>query len=96
MRVLIHRGRKMKTLSLRQIPKEVASIVEETAQKRHLSLNRAVISLLEEMTGHGRVRERKREYHDLDHLAGRWSQKELRTFDENLSKQRVIEKELWR
>ena len=34
-------------------------------------------------------------YHDLDHLAGSWSEQEAAEFDRALAEQRRIDPELW-
>ncbi len=55
-------------------------------------MNKTVIRLLELATG---LAGRKRRHHDLDHLAGRWSAEEARTFERELARHRRIDPELW-
>jgi hypothetical protein len=72
----------------------VAKAVKDKARKENLSLNRAVIRLLEEATGDKRAI--KAVHHDLDHLAGRWSEEEYRQFMAALAEQRQVDPEMWR
>ena len=60
-----------------------------------MSINKVVISLLEERTGKDEKKKHKKIHHDLDHLAGKWSTDEYRGFSKTLHLQRGIDKELW-
>ena len=82
------------TITVRNLPPAVAKAVRDRARKENLSLNRAVICLLEEATGGPRAR--KVVHHDLDHLAGRWSEEEYQQFMTALAEQRPIDPEMWR
>ena len=83
----------MNAITVRNLPPAVVKAVKERARKEKLSLNRAIVSLLEEATG---TRQGKKVlHHDLDHLAGRWSEQEYREFMEALSEQRRIDPEMW-
>ena len=87
----------MKQITLRDIPGDISKVIEKKAKKEHLSLNKAIISLLEKATGAASTKTSKKKlYHDLDHLAGAWSRKEADSFEKNLQGQRTIDKELWR
>lgn len=84
----------MKQITLRGLPKEVEKVVEKEAERKGLSLNRAIVSLLERaVTGKGKTGEKKKKvlYHDLDHLAGLWSREEAASFDKDLALQRKVE-----
>jgi hypothetical protein len=68
----------------------------EAAQKG-VSLNKAIISLLERAVGTKSVEKKKRVlYSDLDHLAGLWSREEAASFDKTLKAQRKVDAELWK
>lgn len=88
------RGDDVKAITLRNLPQDVAKAVKQKARKEGLSLNRAIIRLLEEITGGSGSR--KEIHHDLDHLAGRWSEQEYQGFMEALRDQRRIDPEMWR
>ena len=85
----------MKAVTLRKIPPQVAQAVQMKAQNGHTSINRAVISLLEEAVGSGGP-QGKKAHDDLDHLCGSWSMEEGRAFDKALTAQRPIDRNLWR
>ena len=85
----------MKAVTLRKIPAQVAQAVRMKAQAGHTSINRAVISMLEEATGTAGARG-KNSHDDLDHLAGSWSREEGAAFDKVLAAQRSIDRSLWR
>jgi Antitoxin FitA-like, ribbon-helix-helix len=85
-------------ITLRNLPAAVARAVKQKATKEGLSLNKAVVRLLEEATG-----QRKEEgpgrpvaHHDLDHLFGTWSEAEYDGFMEALREQRQVDPEMWR
>jgi len=86
----------VKAITLRNVPPQVAREVEKRAARAGVSLNRAVVELLEEATGHARTRQRGPRYHDLDALAGTWSEEEAREFDASLAEQRTIDPDVWR
>ena len=85
----------MGALTVRNLPPEVARAIRAKAKRERLSINKAVVKLLEEATGvakpSGPVL-----HHDLDRFAGRWSQDEYDQFSESLREQRVIEPEMWK
>ena len=81
-------------LTLRNLPAPVARAIRKRAQEKKVSLNKAVIGLLEEASGTGA--KGKHLYHDLDHLAGQWSVKEAKAFEASLAEQRGIDDEAWR
>ena len=85
----------MKALTLRNLPPELAKRIEREAAESGLSLNRTVIRLLEKGAGMERGKQEATIYHDLDHLAGLWSEQEATEFDRALAEQRRIDPELW-
>lgn len=80
----------MKAITLRNLPDQVTRSIRQRAATEGISLNRAVIKVLEERLGSDSV------HHDLDDLAGSWSEAEARAFDRALAAQRAIDPELWR
>jgi len=85
----------MSAITLRNVPPKVAKAIREKARKERLSLNKAVIRLLEEVTG-ARQETRKVVHHDLDRFFGTWTKEEADAFDETLREQRTIEPEMWK
>jgi len=80
----------MNAITVRNLPPAVAKAVKDRARKEKLSLNKAIVSLLAEATGSGSGRKRVVN-HDLDHLAGTWSEAEYREFMSALREQRQID-----
>jgi plasmid stability protein len=72
----------MKPITLRNLPEPVSRIIRQRAATEGISLSRAVIKVLEERLGHQAL------HHDLDDLAGSWSEEEARAFDRTLAAQR--------
>ena len=85
----------MNAITVRNLPPAVARAVKEKARKEKLSLNRAIVKLLEEATGADSGK-KKVVHHDLDHLAGTWSETEYQEFMSALQEQRQIDPEMWK
>ncbi len=85
----------MKVVTLRKLPPEVSKIVQRRARERGTTINKAVISLLEEAAGIRRKGQGSTLYHDLDTLAGSWTKEEAARFEAVLRKQRRVDPELW-
>ena len=84
----------MNAITVRNLPPDVVKAVREKARREKLSLNRAIVALLEEATG---SQPGKRVlHHELDHLAGRWSEAEYQEFLEALREHRQVDPEMWR
>jgi hypothetical protein len=75
----------VRAIILRNLPSAVAKAVRDRARKEKLRLDEAIIKMLEEAT---EARPRKVLHHDLDPLAGTWSDTEYREFMEALREQR--------
>ena len=87
----------MKQITIRSIPDGVKKTVQKEAERKGVSLNKAIISLLERAVGAKAPGKEKRVlYHDLDHLAGLWSREEAASFDKTLKTQRKVDAELWK
>jgi len=86
----------MNAITLRNVPPAVARAIREKAKKEKISLNRAVIKLLEEITGLGEQPQKEILHHDLDEFFGCWSKEEADEFDEALREQRQIDPEMWK
>jgi len=82
-------------ITVRNLPPEVAKAVKEKARKEKLSLNKAVVRLLEEATGAEKGR-KKVVHHDLDRFFGTWTKEEADAFDEAMREHRQIDPEMWK
>ena len=85
----------MNAITVRNLPLAVAKAVKDKARKEKLSLNKAIVRLLEEATG-AQGAKKKAKHHDLDHLAGAWSEKEYQQFRAALREQRQIDPKMWK
>jgi hypothetical protein len=79
----------MKAVTVRNLPPAVARAIRDKARRERTSLNRTVISLLEEATGHASAKRGRPVLHeDLEHLAGSWTKEEADDFDAYLKESR--------
>ncbi len=85
----------MKPVTLRKIPPAVARSIRVRAEKKRISLNKAVLELLEESLGLKAAAPRRPAHSDLDALFGAWSAAEGAAFRKSLDSQRGIDPELW-
>lgn len=81
----------MKTLTVRDVPPDLAEALEREKRRRGESLNRTVLELLGQGLGVGTTRS-----NGLARLAGDWSEEELREFEEAVAPFERIDEELWR
>ena len=83
----------MKTMTIRNVSTELASALEAEKRRRGLSLNRTVLSLIQEALGMSNGRGRS---NGLRRMAGSWSEDEFRRFETAVASFGEIDKELWR
>ncbi len=86
----------MKLVTIRNLPPHLARLIRRKAEADGASINKTVLSLLEECSGASKKKPRKPLHHDLDSLAGSWSAREASAFDKALAEQRQIDTELWK
>ena len=87
----------MRQLTVRGISIELHHALRSRAGDRDLSINRYVLAILQRAVGQtGGRHQTEVEFHDLDHLAGTWTQQELGDFEKHLVAQRPVDEELWR
>ena len=82
-------------LTIRGLPPEVEDAVRKEARQGRISLNKAVIQLLEKAMGRFRSDEPRELYHDLDRFSGAWSPEEAAEIEGKLSDIRTVDEELW-
>ena len=86
----------MVQLTIRGVGEELHRAIKEHAKRRGLSINRYVLSVIRESVGLGSgKKDLEMEFHDLDHLAGTWSQQAYDEFLRDLESQREIDRGLW-
>jgi hypothetical protein len=85
----------MKAITLRNIPSDLDKTIRQRARRKRVSVNKAVIGLLEEHLTQAATK-RADLYHDLDDLCGTWTKDTADAFDQVLAKQRAIDPDLWK
>jgi hypothetical protein len=85
----------MKTLSLRIPDDDLARRLEQESRRTGTSINRLIVQALRSFLGLS-SRGSARVQHDLDHLAGTWSEAEAREFAESVKGFETLDAELWR
>ena len=80
----------MKNLTIRNVPEPLHEALKLEKDRRGQSLNQAVIELLTERLAVGVTRS-----NGLGRLAGRWSEEELREFEEATAPFERVDPELW-
>ena len=82
----------MKTMTLRNIPTDLARELEREKTRRGESLNQVAIDLMKEALGLGRGGRRS---NGLGGLAGKWSAGELEAFERATAQFEQVDEELW-
>lgn len=80
----------MKHLTIRNVPDELASALEQEKRRRGQSLNETVLGLLKQGLGVGTPRS-----NGLAALAGGWTEEDLREFEEATKMFERIDPEIW-
>ena len=83
----------MKTMTIRNIPDEVAAYISGRASEEGRSINTMAVALLSQLAGYAARQQKKR---DLSWLAGSWSQAEAHLFDKAVSDCRRVDTEDWK
>ena len=81
----------MKTMTIRNVPAELAAALDAEKRRRGLSLNRTVLSLMQEALGISPSGSRS---NGLRHLAGAWDADEFRQFEEAVAPFGEIDEDL--
>lgn len=85
----------MKAITLRNLPSDLDKAIRKRAQGKRMSVNKAVIGLLEEHLTQDKMK-RTELHHDLDDLCGSWTEDAAAAFNRALAKQRAIDPDLWK
>ena len=83
----------MKTMTIRNIPAELAEALEAEKRRRGLSLNRTVLALMGEALGISTGRGRSNGLRDL---AGSWSEEEFQHFENAVAPFGEIDEDIWK
>ena len=69
----------MATMTIRGIDDEVAMLLKDRAKNEGISINGLILKMVKESLGIEK-KKRMKIYLDIDHLAGTWSEKDLKEF----------------
>ena len=85
----------MATMTIRGIDDEVSVLLKKQAKSEGISVNALLLKMVKVSLG---IEKKKRTkiYHDLDYLAGTWSDKDLKEFQKNVEDFEKIDKEIWK
>jgi len=84
----------MKTITIRGIDDQASKKLKQAAKNEGKSVNQFVLAMMQERLGMKKKRFSST-FSDLDHLFGKWSEKEFKTIQNNIDKQRKIDADLW-
>ena len=84
---------KIKALTLRNLPDQVADAVQKRAEESGMSFSRALIALLQEHLGGAPKPKKKR---DLSFFRNAWTEEEYQEFMKDLADQRRIDPKMWK
>lgn len=88
-------GDGMVNISVRGVEEKSLRKLKETARRRGISLNRLIADMLN-TEGGGSSPAMPQEHKDIDQLAGTWSAREAREFDDATAGFGQVDEELWR
>jgi hypothetical protein len=80
--------------NLRNIASNVMSMLKKKATQQKISVNSLIVQIIEQGLGIAHPT-KKVIFHDLDHLAGTWSDKDKKVFEDNIKSFEKIDKDLW-
>lgn len=86
----------MGSISIRGVDDQLAARLKQKAATAQKSVNQLVLDVLRTNVGLEKEKLFTKEYHDLDHLFGKWTQDELVTIQGKIENERQIDEELWK
>jgi len=82
-------------LTIRGMEKDMEETIRRIAQEEGISLNKAVIRMLEKAIGRTEPVVEPSVYDDLDRFSGVWSPEEAAGMEKVLSDIRTVDEEIW-
>ena len=83
----------MKTMTIRNVSTELSAALEAERRRRGLSLNRTVLTLMQEALGVAAGGSRS---NGLRRLSGSWSDDDFREFEQAIAPLSEVDEDLWR
>ena len=86
----------MKNMTLRGLETQLADSLQRAAQKEGKSINQFVLDTLKKQLGLEKEKHFTAVHHDMDHLFGRWSEREFKQIQNKIDAESQIDEELWK
>jgi hypothetical protein len=86
----------MKSIIIRDIEPSIADKLKREAKLEGKSVNQFIKDMIKNQIGFGGKKKYSILHHDLDHLFGRWDEKEFKQIQGNITLERKIDEELWK
>jgi uncharacterized protein (DUF1778 family) len=86
----------MKNMTLRGLETQLADSLQRAAQKEGKSINQFVLDTLKKQLGLEKEKRFTAVHHDMDHLFGRWSEREFKQIQNKIDAESQIDEELWK
>jgi len=85
----------VKTITIRKIDEQLAELLKQKARKEQKSVNQLLLDTIRGSLGLLQEKPFTAEYHDLDHLFGKWSEEEFENIQGKIEQIRIIDRDLW-
>lgn len=85
----------MKSMTVRGIDPVLAEKLSRAAKEQGKSINQLVVETIQKSFGLDKEKRFSRTYDDLDHLFGKWSQKDFERIQSSIDEERTIDPGLW-
>ena len=85
---------KGQNFNLRGIESGVMALLKKEAKKQNISINLLILQILEMNVGYS-YKIKRPTYHDLDKLAGTWTDKDEKEFKKNTEYFEKVDEDMW-
>jgi len=85
----------MKTITVRGLDDTLTANLKLMAKQEGQSVNQFILDMLKERLGLKKEKKFTAVHHDMDHLFGRWAEKEFKQIQMRIDSERKIDNELW-
>ena len=85
----------MKTITVRGLDDTLTANLKLMAKQEGQSVNQFILDMLKERLGLKKEKKFTAVHHDMDHLFGRWAEKEFKQIQMRIDSERKIDKQLW-
>ncbi|MBI3943469.1 MAG: hypothetical protein HY326_10695 [Chloroflexi bacterium] len=86
----------MNTIMIEKLDETTATWLEAEARRRGISVEQMVVALLQEAVDKQRTAQQFPPYHDVDALAGTWTEEEAQIFAAAIADFEEVDQDLWK